>query len=59
MKYNKFEDQAIHILHGHMSDQYLRPQWGKIVKLMNRHRAALNASKGLDHYAYTVSMVTK
>ena len=57
MKYNKLEDKAIHILHGHMSGLDLRPQWGKIVNLMNSHRAALNASKELDDHAYTVSMV--
>lgn len=57
MKYNKFEDRAIAILRDHMSDLHLRPQWSKIVKLMNSHRTDLNHLKTSDQDAYTISMV--
>ena len=53
MKYNKLEDKAIQILRDNISDDHLRPSWGKIVNLMNSHRAALHGPT----YAYTVSMV--
>ena len=53
MKYNKLEDKAIQILRDNISDDHLRPSWGKIVHLMNNHRAALH---GPSH-PYTVSMV--
>ena len=56
MKYNRFEDKAIQILRVHLSDQYMRPQWSRIVDFMNDHREALNSSKGPKH-EYTVSML--
>lgn len=53
MKYNKLEDKAIEILRDHITDDHIRPRWGKIVNLMNSHRAAL---QGPNH-PYTISMV--
>ena len=53
MKYNKFEDKAIEILHYRICDENDRPKWSKIVECMNSNREALNG----PNHEYTVAML--